>query len=224
MSDGITQTKKDLADLLALQLQKWGAENVVDTTQPLLRINAKREFDNAPYQFDITRGRIHRTGCPAIPRSSETALYALWEIQANELPHACEKCKPQPAIGNKMIRDLSKDIFYGFLSIIDQFGNVISERGREFRQSEQGQRVERDLEKALAALDEKQRETINVVVASLQGLTDAVRLLNESINGTNSGNGHRKPADEGAGSRPARRPGRPSGGSNRKKKTRIRSS
>lgn len=191
MSDNRSISHIDLVDRIALELQRLQSANRVDDDQPLLRIDNRREAADAPFQFDIVESILHRTHCTAIPKRSRSALYALWEIQTEDLKYACPRCRPiledaQPDSTNSM------DLLYGLLSIVDQFGSILSERGREYRASEKGRQVEATVARMIGELEQQQVQTTNVLSASIDGL---IRVLHDlGGNGTmptrTSGNGH----------------------------------
>jgi hypothetical protein len=80
-----------------------------------------------------------------------------------------------------MRQDSSLDIIYGFLSIVDQFGSVLTERGREYRNSRRGRRLAKDLSGMFSALDQTQQDALQLTLASLDGLVKAIEQANRSL-------------------------------------------
>ncbi len=189
MSKGGQHEPASIGDLLALKLQQLHKERKLEGDQPLLRIDYREEAAQAPFQFDAARSKLHRTGCRAIPQSSRTALFGVWRIQPEDQKHACRRCCPGPESERTMDKNFTSDLFYGLLSIVDQFGNVLRERGREYRNSESGQQAELDIEGLYARLGKKEKETLDVVLSSLDDVLKMVRDFNRSLNGSNGRNG-----------------------------------
>jgi hypothetical protein len=181
----------EAGDLVALELQELFRSRRIDARPGLLRIDNQREAANAPFHFDMVGGKLHRTGCPAIPRASSQALYAVWNPGA-ELPAlACEKCRPAPIESSNMSRDSSLDIIYGFLSIVDQFGSVLKERGKEYRNSRRGRRLAKDLSGMFSALDQSQQEALQLTIDSLDSLVKVMQQANHSLARDGSNNNGR---------------------------------
>lgn len=80
-------------------------------------------------------------------------------------------------------------MLYGFLSIIDQFGGVLRERGREYRRSRQGQRLEQDLGGVFNGFGSREKNTLDVVLSSLESVIEKVRELDEKLNEPNGAAG-----------------------------------
>ena len=196
-------------DLVALQLQELYRSGQMRTDQGLLKIDYRAEAAKAPFCFDIVNGKLHRNGCDAIPAASRDALYFVWEPGAGLRAAACRKCRPAAVKTGAMSRDTTSDIIYGFLSIMDQFGSVLRQRGQEYRNSPRGRRLARDFSQLVSALDQTQREALNVTLTSLDGL---VKIVGEVDTGlarqAKTGNGHRTKG----------RPAKPSTGRNGKEK------
>ena len=97
-----------------------------------------------------------------------------------------------------MAEDPSDNLF-GVLSVIDQFGSVIRERGREFRESEEGRKLKASIDGAYSGLEERERATLQVVLSSLDGLLQTIQDLDASLDGherRNGQNGNRPDPDE----------------------------
>lgn len=180
----------DSGDFVALELQKLLGRGHVDAEQTLLRIDYRPEARTAPFHFDMVNGKLHRNGCRSIPRASSEALYAVWDPGTDLGPVACEQCRPAGAEAAAVKQDTALDVLYGLLSIVDQFGSVLKERGKEYRNSAKGRKLADDLSGMVATLDQTQRDALSVTLASLDGLVKAI----ESANRTNGVNGKPAPA------------------------------
>jgi hypothetical protein len=199
-----------LGDVLALKIQELRLGQ--EAPRPLLRIDNRAEAATAPFQFDTVGARLHRNGCRAIPSSSQTALYGLWQIPPQTRRDACPVCRPEAGEASDMAREGPTDYLYGLLSVLDQFGGVIRERGREFRESAEGQQLKAGLDGVYSGLEEREQATLQVVLNSLDGLLATLSDLQQSFdaqppqNGANGngrahetgpGNGHSPNGDAG---------------------------
>jgi hypothetical protein len=176
-----------LGDRLALEIQALHRRGKLRDS-PLLRIDHRREAAEAPFQFDAVRGTLHRTGCRAIPASSKTALYGVWEFQTGEQHLSCSRCQPMPT-RRKTRRSAdvpATDLVYGLLSIVDQFGDVLRERGREYRRSRNGQ-LQGGVRELYERLGSGERDVLQVIASALDNLSSVVNELQRSLA---NGNGH----------------------------------
>jgi hypothetical protein len=185
-----------LGDALALKLQELRAQQ--RDPRPLLRIDNREQSAEAPFQFDTVNGRLHRRGCRAIPKGSQTALYGLWSVPSHARAAACTTCRPridgepepepeEPAVA---ARDGVTDYVFGFLSVLDQFGSVIRERGREFRDSEEGRNLKAGFDDFYRGLEERERTTLQVVLTSLDSLLTTITELDRNLDPERRQNGH----------------------------------
>ena len=94
MSEGIPTSRVALVDTIGLRIQELHASGKLAGDQPLLRIDNSEQARQAPFQFDAARGQLHRTGCRAIPPTSRSALYGVWEIGTEGKSVACPRCNP----------------------------------------------------------------------------------------------------------------------------------
>jgi hypothetical protein len=94
MSDGIPTSRVALVDTIGLRIQELHASGKLAGDQPLLRIDNSERARQAPFQFDAARGQLHRSGCRAIPPTSRSALYGVWEIGTEGKAVACPRCNP----------------------------------------------------------------------------------------------------------------------------------
>ena len=94
MSEGIPTSRAALVDTIGLRVQELHASGKLAGDQPLLRIDNSEQARQAPFQFDAARGQLHRTDCRAIPPTSRSALYGVWEIGTDGATVACPRCNP----------------------------------------------------------------------------------------------------------------------------------
>jgi hypothetical protein len=191
-----------LGDRVALEIQELHRRGKLRDTQPLLRIDQRREAADAPFQFDAVRGRLHRNGCRAIPATSRSALYGVWEFRPGERHLACPRCKPVPTRRKKATHVLdapASDLVYGVLSILDQFGGVLRERGREYRRSRNGEQLRSGVQDLYAILGNGERDVLHVLATALDALSSVVNDLQRGVastigpggNGQHGTNGNR---------------------------------
>jgi len=172
----------DPGDRLALELQKLRAPG-----ETLVRIDYRREAAQAPFQFDMANGTLHRRGCAAIPSNVSGALYAIWEPDGEIDAIGCNSCRPATVEASGMSQDRTLDVLYGLISIVDQFGSVLKDRGQEYRASAKGQKLAQDLDGVFSTLSQKQQEALQTTLDSLDGLVKAIESVKE--NGTTNGHG-----------------------------------
>ncbi len=208
---------RDIGDAIALRLQSLRVDGKADEDRPLLRLDYREEASAAPFQFDIACSKLHRTECPDIPPGSRTALYGVWEVNDDDLKLACARCRPRPVKDDEMKKNSSTDMMYGFLSILDQFGSVLVERGREYRNSEHGKEVAKTVEGILSGLDNAQKDAISSTIASLDGLLRVIQDYNAGFTASNGDNGNGNGAIKGNGSINGGKPRNPKGRSRSKK-------
>ncbi len=211
-------------DVFAIALQELRSQGKVSDARPLLRIDGQDEAVMAPYQFDPVYGKLHRRECSNIADDSRSALFARWSMGRDEQFLACSHCRPHPYPHGHEAQDVTLDILFGVISILDQFGSVLRERGKEYRISRDGQELERKLEDLYQNLDRQQKDTIEVMLHSMDQIVKFLReadrnlsqVHNRTVNGHVQTNGHgmaKKKANgtrtmkagNGNGKRPARR-------------------
>ena len=181
MSKSLVFRAAEIGDTIALKLQTLRQEGKIDDEQPLIRIDYRKEASQAPFQFDIKNAKLHRTMCTSIPRGAQPTLYAVWRPDAKDLELACEKCRPVPIEEERMKKDVVSDIVFGLLSVMDQFGSVLTERGREYRNSKRGRQIAKTVEVLFSRLDQKQREALNVTISSLDDLSEIIHGYDERL-------------------------------------------
>ena len=181
MSDKKESPVGQLGDLLALKAQELRSQGLISGEQALLKIDYREHAAKAPFQFDIAKGKLHQTHCNSIPSDSKSALYALWNIEKGDQKFACKKCKPVEDQGSSMDKNTGTDILYGVLSVLDQFGSVLQDRGREYRESDQGKQAKSGIDGLLSTLNEGQKDSLNLILASLEGALEIVNDYNKSM-------------------------------------------
>lgn len=104
-------------------------------------------------------------------------------------PYACPTCRPRPDDDGDVANDGVTDYVFGVLSVLDQFGSVIRERGREFRESEEGRQLKAGLDGLYQGLEERERATLQVILTSLDGLLATIADIDTSLDGQERRNG-----------------------------------
>jgi hypothetical protein len=93
------------------------------------------------------------------------------------------------------------DLLYGVLSVVNQFGGVLRERGQEYRTSRVGKILSTQIETMYRGINERERNILNVVLTSLDELANTIRSLDEDLNGPNgasaNGSGAKPPGANG---------------------------
>lgn len=189
MNSGEPGRLGDLGDLFALKIQEWHTASKLKGDQPLLRIDNREEASEAPFQFDAASGRLHRRGCRMLAAPSRPPVYGVWQVGTHEWKLACGRCKPVAEDENAQNGSGAADILFGFVSIIAQFGGVLRERGREYRQSSPGQLLNQQIETIYQGLGGHERDIVDTVLVSLDRLVTGIREIDRGLNGMNGTNG-----------------------------------
>lgn len=163
----------------SLAIQDLRHNGKLRSDQPLLKIDCRDQAAKAPYIFDMVNGVLHRAECSRLPENSKTALYAVWQLP-NEFGQGCPVCRPT-AQRDPMGKDTVSDIILGFISLIDQFGTVLVERGKEYRSSERGRQITHTFDRLVADLDKKNQVMLKTALGSLDGILKAVQELNRNL-------------------------------------------
>lgn len=200
MSEASPISRATLIDAVGLQIQDLHAAGRLNDEQPLLRIDNREQARQAPFQFDAAGGLLHRADCKAIPAGSRSALYGVWEVGAEDPALACPRCEPlgkangaarpqptpqaQAAAGEARPQDdHTVDVLYGLLSVVSQFGGVLRERGQEYRRSRAGAALGERVTKIYAGVNERERQVIDVLTASLDMIAVALRDMEAGVSG-----------------------------------------
>jgi hypothetical protein len=192
-----------LLDLVSQSIQTLHSNRRLRKERPLLRIDNLEDAARAPYQFDAASGRLHRRGCRSISARSRHALYGLWRIGPEQRKLACSRCKPVPMEKDPENRSDAADVLFGLVSLIDQFGSVLRERGQEYRKSKDGHELSRQFEGLFQRLNRREQDFLSTLLTSMDGLIKTVRDIDDRLNNSNGedkANGHDKdeahPVDE----------------------------
>jgi hypothetical protein len=175
-------------DLFAVTVQEFHREGRLAAGQALLKIDYRELAQAAPFQLDVAAGRVHRRGCPAIPRQSASALYGFWQIGRADQQLACTRCKPVAMDEQPKDRELVSDLLYGLMSIVAQFGGVLRERGQEYRTSATGRALRAQFTELYRELGESERKALDTIAASLGHLATKVHEVETGFDGANGVN------------------------------------
>jgi hypothetical protein len=186
MSDGSSLSRVQLADIVGLRIQEFRANGLLHGAQPLLRIDNREQARRAPFQLDAATGKLHRLGCRSIPNGSRSALYGIWRIGRNDKPLTCPRCKPMPPTDDKKEDpEYPTDLLYGVLSVLNQFGGVLRERGQEYRNSPVGKVLGEQIGAMYHGINERERNVLDVILTSIDGLASTLRNLDADLNAAN---------------------------------------
>jgi hypothetical protein len=178
------------ADIVGLQIQELYTNGSLRGSQPLLRIDNREQARRAPFQIDAATGRLHRRTCRSIPKGSRSALYGVWRIGKDEETLACPRCKPMPETEkNTEDPEYPTDLLYGVLSVVNQFGGVLRERGQEYRKSNVGKVLSTQIDVIYRGINERERNILDVVLTSLDQLASTIRDLDTNLNTASDANG-----------------------------------
>ena len=197
MSDYPKSPGKDLGGFIAFKLQALRNEKELVREKPLIRLDNREEVREAPFFFDTVRGIIHRRECRAMAHLPPSGRYGLWRLDPADISLACPDCRPEATKETMKDQHTAADFLYGMVSVIDQFGAVLGERGKEFRQSDTGQALEGSIREMVKWLDQQQVEVLNVLYKSLEEIVKVVSAYDRRLNGQaekpdhhQNGNGH----------------------------------
>lgn len=162
-----------IVDRAALALQRLPHGKGAADELPLVGIDNAETNSNAPFLFDSANGTLHRRSCPHIAKEARSSLYAVWRMEPGDGITTCGKCKPMPE-HSKNQDFTTSDILFGLVSILDQFGTVLFERGREYRKSIRGRDLEKSFSGILKELDKGQKHGLSIIASSLDSMLKAV--------------------------------------------------
>jgi hypothetical protein len=190
MSESHPINRLHLADMIGLRIQELHSKGSLKGSQPLLRIDNREHARRAPFQLDAATGKLHRAGCRSVPRGSRSALYGVWRIGKNDRPLACARCKPMSEPDDKKDDpEYPTDLLFGVLSLVNQFGSVLRERGQEYRNSQVGKLLNDQIGNMYRGINERERTILNVVLSSLDELASTIRNLDEDLQAPGEANG-----------------------------------
>jgi hypothetical protein len=182
--------RANISDTVGLTIQELHMAGAFKDGEPLLRIDNHEEAEKAPFRIDAAMGRLHRKNCRAIPESSRSALYSVWKIGKEEQELACPRCKPMPEPEKpKDDPEYPTDLLYGLLSVVNQFGGVLRERGQEYRKSAVGKVLSSQIENMYRGINDRERNILEIVLTSLDQIATTIRKLDENLN-NGAANGH----------------------------------
>lgn len=161
MSNLEHKSLEDLADTLALRIQELRTKGLLKETETLLNLDYASQAAQAPFLFDMARGLLHRNHCTAIPTSSRSTLYAVWELTDGDEELACPTCCPQSGEQLQLQTAGTSDTVFGIISFLDQFSSVLRERGKEYRASNRGSPLVAQVEKLAAYFDQTNWDFLN---------------------------------------------------------------
>jgi hypothetical protein len=173
-----------LGDQAALAVQELRQEGRLGQWNTLIRIDNRAEAAEAPFQFDAADGMLHRKGCKAIPSHARSALYGLWHIGSDDRRRACPRCKPVPDEQPAEPENDRADLFFGLLSIVDQFSGVLKERGKDFKQTSEGRKLSTQLGELYQALGKREKDVLETVLTSLDQLAQRMRDIDNGLGGS----------------------------------------
>jgi hypothetical protein len=185
-----------VADVVGLTIQELHMSGALHGGEPLLRIDNREQAEKAPFRLDAAAGKLHRRDCRSIPVGSRSALYSIWKIDKRDESLACPRCKPMPET-EKPNEDpeYPTDLLYGVLSVVNQFGGVLRERGQEYRKSNIGKLLSARIDSMYSGINERERTILDVVLTSLDQLVTTIRNLDENLhNGAANGDATKRPA------------------------------
>jgi hypothetical protein len=81
------------------------------------------------------------------------------------------------------------DLLFGVLSLVNQFGSVLRERGQEYRNSQVGKLLNSQIGNMYRGINERERTILNVVLSSLDELASTIRNLDEDLQAPDEANG-----------------------------------
>ena len=197
MNENGARKDPPLIDFVAQSLQAMNPGSRLRSRQPLVRIDNLKDASQAPFQLDAATGRLHRRGCRAIPARSKLALYGIWHFSPEEGKLICPSCQPEPMKKPTETRGDATDILFGLVSLIDQFGSVLRERGQEYRSSEDGRQLGQRFEGLMQRLDQGEQDFLSTLLSSMDGLIKTVRDMESRNHDNGGGTSHGHHPDEG---------------------------
>jgi hypothetical protein len=168
-------------DMAAFELQKIYTGGDKKRKNPLIGLDYGERAGRAPFQFDTTHGELHRTGCKFLKQDSKLSHFALWEIDEADLKLACDKCRPHPKGNAPVEKKEMSDMVLGLLSLVDQFGSALRERGAEYRNSERGKGLVTALDELSGEFSGKQQALFENALTGLDRLLTTMQKLGETM-------------------------------------------
>jgi hypothetical protein len=94
-----------------------------------------------------------------------------------------------PTDDKKQDPEYPTDLLYGVLSVLNQFGGVLRERGQEYRNSPVGKILGEQIGAMYRGVNEREKNVLDVILTSIDGLASTLRNLDTDLNATNGANG-----------------------------------
>jgi len=179
MNEAAIQRRPPVVDEVALALQGLRQAGLGTGYDVLVRIDNRSAEAGAPYQLDAARGVLHRRDCRALPKSAPT--FALGRVSEEALSRACKRCKPMIEPTQPKTRERA-DVLFGLVSLVDQFGSVLKERGKDFRQTPEGRRLDTQLTEVYQGLGAREKEVLDVVLATVNDILARLRSIDGALN------------------------------------------
>jgi hypothetical protein len=169
---------RPVADRIALAIQslRVAAPHRFDA---LVRIDNRAVEADARFQFDIRHGMLHRRGCHAIPPN--VPLLGLASTGPEYLIAACKRCKPVPEPPPDTRSTDRANVMFGLVSLVDQFAGVLRERGKDYRQTPDGQRLGTQLKEIYSGLGAREKEIVDVVINTLDQVAARLRSMDSDL-------------------------------------------
>jgi hypothetical protein len=175
---GPRRAGRSVADDVALAIQ--GLRAAGRGFDALVRIDNRAAEAKSPFQFDAGRGLVHRRGCHAIPPNAP--LFGLTSLSRDGLSRACKRCKPVPEPPPDTQAADRTDVLFGLVSLVDQFAGVLKERGKDYRQTPDGQNLGMQLKGLYQTLGVREKALLDVVLGTLDQLAARLRALDGALN------------------------------------------
>lgn len=191
-------TGRPLVEQAAIAIQNLCREEGRGGWNRLVRIDNRIETEKAPFRFDAESGLVHRAGCPALTMDARSASYGLWQITGEatagkNVARRCKRCRPMPEMTEDQGTGAREtkigenkrgpDLLFGLVSILDQFGNVLKERGKDYRETDEGRKIGAELQHFYQALGRREKAVLDTLLASLEMLTGRVREAEQQVKG-----------------------------------------
>jgi len=183
---GASDSARPVGDQVALAIQSLRS-GMVGGFDTLVRIDNREAEADAQFQFDAAGGILHRWGCRAIP--PKAPLLGLASASPDQLTYACERCKPVPEPQPETRSADRSDVLFGLASLVDQFAGVLKERGKDYRRSSDGQRLEAQMKETYQTLGSREKEIIDVLLSTLEQAAARLRNLDVELRQTGTKGG-----------------------------------
>jgi hypothetical protein len=175
----LSEQSVPLLDQVAFALQALRTRGGLRSDM-LLRVDNTAEAAAAPYQFDAASGRLHRSGCRAIP--ADAPLYGWWRVTNDDLTVACKRCRPLPEETTPSESADRAELLLGVVSLVSQFSSVLKERGKDYQNTDEGRALTAQLGAIYRNLGRREKEVVDGMLSTLDAVIARVRALDRSLN------------------------------------------